>query len=222
MFARHLAAMSGVVLAAAMLAQPASALTMAECSSKFSEAKKTGTLNGMSWGNFRLSQCSAEGRDKAITPQASAATPLVTPATPAPGAAQKLSFKECGAKYQAAKAANGLNGKNWAAFRIAECGHSNAAKAAKDGTPTGSGVLAERKAQPSPALKASMPAPASVTFPTALAAEFSSETLSKQRMHTCLQGYRQNKQAGTLSGLRWVQKGGGYYSLCNTRLKASS
>ena len=47
-------------------------------------------------------------------------------------------------------------------------------------------------------------------------------TPAKQRMHTCLEGYHANKDAGTLGGLRWIQKGGGYYSLCNARLKGNA
>lgn len=62
-------------------------------------------------------------------------------------------------------------------------------------------------------------APAGVTFPTTLAAEFQAEKPAKARMKTCLQGYHSNKDAGTLSGLKWIQKGGGYYSLCNAKLK---
>lgn len=38
-------------------------------------------------------------------------------------------------------------------------------------------------------------------------------------MQTCLEQYYANKQNNTLGGLKWIQKGGGYYSLCNSRLK---
>ncbi len=38
-------------------------------------------------------------------------------------------------------------------------------------------------------------------------------------MHTCLEQYHANKQAGTLGDIRWIEKGGGYYKLCNARLK---
>jgi hypothetical protein len=41
-------------------------------------------------------------------------------------------------------------------------------------------------------------------------------------MHTCLDGYYANKEANTLKGLKWIQKGGGYYSVCNSRLKGTS
>jgi hypothetical protein len=39
-------------------------------------------------------------------------------------------------------------------------------------------------------------------------------------MHTCLDQYRANKATGANGGLRWIQKGDGYYSECVRRLKA--
>jgi hypothetical protein len=52
-----------------------------------------------------------------------------------------------------------------------------------------------------------------------LSRKYSNETPGKARMHTCLDQYYANKDADTLNGLRWIQKGGGYYSLCNAQLK---
>ncbi len=34
-------------------------------------------------------------------------------------------------------------------------------------------------------------------------------------MHTCLDQYNANKASGGNGGLKWIQKGGGYYSQCN-------
>jgi hypothetical protein len=39
------------------------------------------------------------------------------------------------------------------------------------------------------------------------------------RMHTCLDQYNTNKTGTGNGGLKWIQKGGGYYSECNKRLK---
>jgi hypothetical protein len=44
--------------------------------------------------------------------------------------------------------------------------------------------------------------------------------LGKARMHTCLDQYKPNKANNANGGLKWIQKGGGYYSACNKRLKA--
>ena len=54
---------SGLAVAAlanAAVSVPAHALTAKECSAKYQEAKKAGTLNGMKWNDFRKSQCGAE------------------------------------------------------------------------------------------------------------------------------------------------------------------
>ena len=39
-------------------------------------------------------------------------------------------------------------------------------------------------------------------------------------MHTCLDQYNENKAGAGNGGLNWIQKGGGYYSECNKRLKS--
>jgi hypothetical protein len=41
-------------------------------------------------------------------------------------------------------------------------------------------------------------------------------------MHTCLDQYNANKANNANGGLNWIQKGGGYYSECNKRLKGNA
>jgi hypothetical protein len=43
----------------------------------------------------------------------------------------------------------------------------------------------------------------------------------KARMETCLDQYKENKATNGNGGLKWIQKGGGYYSECNKRLKGA-
>jgi hypothetical protein len=44
-----------------------------------------------------------------------------------------------------------------------------------------------------------------------------------QRMHTCAAQWQANKANNTTGGMRWNQKGGGgYYSVCNKRLKGEA
>ena len=57
-------------------------------------------------------------------------------------------------------------------------------------------------------------------FPSTVSPKYGNETPGKARMHTCLDQYRVNKTSNANGGLRWIQKGGGYYSECNKRLKA--
>ena len=128
----------------------------------------------------------------------------VQPAEMADGA-QATSMKQCGALYRKAKADGTLDGADWTAFRRTHC----------TGAKYGTSAKGAEDVKVTPAV-----APASVTFPSAISSAYASETPAKQRMHTCLEGYHANKDAGTLGGLRWIQKGGGYYSLCNARLKS--
>ena len=49
--------------------------------------------------------------------------------------------------------------------------------------------------------------------------KYTNESAGKARMHTCLDQYNTNKAANANGGLKWIQKGGGYYSECNKQLK---
>jgi hypothetical protein len=41
-------------------------------------------------------------------------------------------------------------------------------------------------------------------------------------MHTCVDQYNANKAGNANGGLKWIQKGGGYYSECTKKLKGSA
>jgi hypothetical protein len=56
-------------------------------------------------------------------------------------------------------------------------------------------------------------------FPTAVSTKYSKETEGKARMHTCLDQYNTNKASNANGGMKWIEKGGGYYSQCNKHLK---
>ena len=148
------------------------------------------------------------------------------------GAAAKNEVqKECSQKYQAAKSANQLNGQTYNQY-YKQC--AAAAKADKTApapapTPTAAPTPAPAPAPvPAPtttAKKAPAPAPmpgpaGAAVFPTALSSEFSAEKPGKARMHTCLAQYKANKTTNGNGGLKWIEKGGGYYSECNKRLKS--
>jgi len=191
--------------AAATADDTAKGLTAKECSTKYQAAKAAGTLNGMKWNDFRKTECAA-GATAAAEP-----AKATTKAAAAEGG-KGLSMADCSAKYQAAKTANKLNGMKWNDFRKAECG----AAAGDDDTvpaPTEATYTSEPE-------KPTATAPKGVTFPKAISPKFASETPAKGRMHTCLEQYYANKDANTLGGLKWIQKGGGFYSLCNAKLKS--
>lgn len=140
--------------------------------------------------------------------------------------ASALSTKECSVKYQAAKQAGTLSGKTWNDFRKAECGAEATPAAATTTVPNPVAPGAAKPTATTPAATAPAPAPAATApaataagFPTRIDPKYASEPAGKQRMHTCLDSYNAAKTAGALNGAKWIQKGGGYYSECNKRLK---
>ncbi len=126
--------------------------------------------------------------------------------------AQALTTQECSAKYQAAKSAGTLNGQKWNDFRKAQCGgDAAAAPAAAPATP------AAAEAKP-----AAAPVSAGIAvFPSSVDPKYAKETAGKARMHTCVDQYNANKAANGNGGLKWIQKGGGYYSECTKKLKGA-
>jgi hypothetical protein len=134
--------------------------------------------------------------------------------------AQALTTQECSAKYQAAKAAGTLGGQKWNDFRKAQCG-ADATPAAAPAAPT---ATAPAPAAPKEAKKEAAPAAPTLPagpamFPMAVDPKYSKETAGKARMHTCVDQYNANKATNANGGMKWIEKGGGYYSECNKRLK---
>ena len=129
--------------------------------------------------------------------------------------AQALTAKECSAKYKAAQQAGTLNGMKWNDFRKAECGSTTPQAAASPAATS----PAATSSHPTPAAKQTSAPVGNAVFPTAVSSKYSSESAGKARMHTCLDQYHANKNNNSNGGLRWIQKGGGYYSECSKRLK---
>ena len=137
-----------------------------------------------------------------------AALTLVAPA-------QALTTQECSAKYQAAKSAGTLNGQKWNDFRKANCAAD--AVAAPAAAPAAPKAVEAKPKAPEAAAPAAPAGPA--VFPAAIDPKYAKETAGKGRMHTCVDQYNANKTANANGGLKWIQKGGGYYSECNKKLK---
>lgn len=183
----------------------AGGLSLKECGTKYQAAKQAGTLNGMKWNDFRKTEC-GPGASTAIQ------APKATKTSTASGGG--LTMTECSAKYQSAKEAGTLGGLKWNDFRKSKCG----ADAADDET-----VPAQSEAEYTndPAAPTTA-APKGVIFPRTVSSKYSNEPAGKARMHTCLQQYYADKESNALGGLKWIQKGGGYYSQCNARLKGTT
>lgn len=151
----------------------------------------------------------------------------------APTGASALTMEECSAKYNAAKKADTLKGMSWNDFRKAECGTEAApaaeksdkkAKSEKEEKPSSDKAAKSEKSDKSAKSEKSdkdapKGDPSKATYPKAISAKYAKEKESKGRMHTCLDQYNANKEKNANGGMNWIQKGGGYYSECNKRLK---
>jgi hypothetical protein len=146
--------------------------------------------------------------------------------------AQALSTQECSAKYQAAKTAGTLGGQKWNDFRKAQCGADATAAPAAAPVAAPAAAPAPAPAAPkeaakkpaaapaAPAAPAAAPAPiGNAIFPMMVDPKYSKESAGKARMHTCDDQYKANKATNANGGMKWTEKGGGYYSECNKRLK---
>jgi hypothetical protein len=142
-----------------------------------------------------------------VRPNLLCAAMLATSAMFASIPAQALTMQECSAKYKAAKTAGTLGTQKWNDFRKAQCLDGvAAAKADAKATAAKSDSASKEPAKPA-------------VFPTAIAPKYSSDKAAKGRMHTCVDQYKANKTTNANGGMKWVEKGGGYFSECNKRLK---
>src|SRR5215475_6570058 len=134
-----------------------------------------------------------------------------------------LTMQECSAKYKAAKDAGTLNGQKWNDFRKSQCGaDATAAPAAVPAAPAAPPPTTTAKKE-APAASPFTPASTgNAVFPSAVDPKYSKESAGKARMHTCVDQYNANKTTNANGGLKWIQKGGGYYSECNKRLKGAA
>jgi hypothetical protein len=140
----------------------------------------------------------------------------------APASAQSR-LKTCNDEWNAMKAAGTVGDKKYADFRKECLARSAAAPSAvpsTQGPAAPGGTATAPSAAPAPSAKASVPGAAGeAVFPTAVSPKYSKESGGRARMHTCLDQYNENKASNSNAGLKWIQRGGGYYSECNKRLK---
>jgi hypothetical protein len=239
--------MGAAALSALCFVQPASALTMKQCSEKFKAAKDSGTTTGMSWQEFRKTECDHD---------ATMAVKKVKDETKAGNSAEAgPNVQECSVRYQAAKKDGSLGKMKWSEFRKAGCVISAAAPAmpAERSTAAPADTAKETKTKVSSkecstryeAAKSSgtlhgmtwnefrragcpenlatrsdssMMPTAGGTFPATVSRKYASDSPGRARLLTCRDQYDANKAAG-IAGPKWTERGGGYYHECNKRLK---
>ena len=142
--------------------------------------------------------------------------------------AQALTSQECSAKYQAAKKDGSLGTMKWNDFRKAQCGADatpaaapTAAAPAAPAAPAEPKAAAKKEAAPAAAPAPTMPV-GNAIFPNAVDPKYAKESAGKARLHTCVDQYNANKTTNGNAGLKWIEKGGGYYSECNKKLKGAA
>jgi hypothetical protein len=132
--------------------------------------------------------------------------------------ANALSMQECSVKYKAAKEAGTLGGMKWNDFRKAQCGADATAEPTPSAAPPAPATPLPRTTATRPAAAPAPAATGNAVFPHAVSPKYSGESAGK----ACLDQYHSNKANGANAGLRWIEKGGGYYSECNKRLKGAA
>lgn len=137
--------------------------------------------------------------------------------------AQALTSQECSAKYQAAKKDGTLGTMKWNDFRKAQCGADATATpaAAPAAPPAAPAEPKQAKKEAAPAAAPTLPAGPAI-YPNAVDPKYAKETAGKARLHTCVDQYNANKATNGNGGMKWIEKGGGYYSECNKKLKGSA
>src|SRR5689334_6831995 len=137
--------------------------------------------------------------------------------------AQALTSQECSAKYQAAKKDGTLGTMKWNDFRKAQCGaDATATPAAVPAAPPAAPAEPKQaKKEAAPAAAPTLPAGPAI-YPNAVDPKYAKETAGKARLHTCVDQYNANKATNGNGGMKWIEKGGGYYSECNKKLKGSA
>jgi hypothetical protein len=134
----------------------------------------------------------------------------------ASSAANAITMRECSVKYKAAQSAGTLQGKTWSEFRKAECGPTASATPA---SPPATNAKAAVPKGGDTATTTGVGSAGAATYPSAVSPKYSKEPAGKARLQTCLDQYNANKASDHNGGMKWIQKGGGYYSECNKRLK---
>ena len=161
-------AVATLALGAVVFPAQAEVTVQKECGAEYQAAKAAGSLSGQTWQQF-LTDCRARhvapGAAAAPTAApASAEAPAAAPSAPAaaPAEAHVSVQKECGAEYQAAKAAGSLSGQTWQQFlQACRARHAPAPAAAAPTAPAAPAVAAPAATPaPAPAAPEAAPAPA--------------------------------------------------------------
>jgi hypothetical protein len=159
---------------------------------------------------------------------------LALAALSAPAAAQSgdNSLKTCGDLWRTARAAGAVEpGLTWTQF-LARCRATLDGGTPPAAAPTpqtgprerapASGEAPQRRPRAERHSAPAVPRAAEPVFPAGVPSKFASEKPARARQKACSEQFKANKATGCNAGLRWFEKGGGYWSACNKRLKEIS
>ncbi|CAK7193511.1 hypothetical protein COMNV_01729 [Commensalibacter sp. Nvir] len=127
--------------------------------------------------------------------------------------AHALTNKECREQFNAAKKAGSLSEKTFKDFKATHCQDQAAAAGTQGQAKDPANKPEAKKAE-------SAVSNSEAVFPDKIDAKYASEKEGVARRKTCLDQYKLNKESGKNGNLKWIQKGGGYYSECVKHLKA--
>jgi hypothetical protein len=110
----------------------------------------------------------------------------------------------------------------WNDFRKAQCSaDATPAAAPAAAAPAAPAEPKQAKKEAAPAAAPALPAGPAI-YPNAVDPKYAKETAGKARLHTCVDQYNANKATNGNGGMKWIEKGGGYYSECNKKLKGAA
>jgi hypothetical protein len=117
-------------------------------------------------------------------------------------------MKACGDKWRAVRETETQNGVTWPQY-LASCRAQMAGATPASPSRETAGDRAQRASR----------SEAGPVFPREVAAKHASERPALARQRTCSDQFKANKASDANAGLKWIEKGGGYWSKCNAHLK---
>lgn len=134
-------------------------------------------------------------------------------------------MKACGDKWRTVREGETAKGVTWPQF-LSECRAQASAgnvppatgEAKKEANKNSTQESPAKPAHEKPARQAALGGGGPV-FPQDVALRHASERPALGRQRTCADQFKANKSADANGGLKWIEKGGGYWSRCNAHLK---
>lgn len=136
----------------------------------------------------------------------------------APAAPRENIMKACGDKWRTVRDVEGPKGVTWPQF-LSRCRAETASAAGAARPPAGAAKVDALKETAAKPAKTPAPVVSTPVFPEVVSPRHTSERPALARQRTCADQFKANKATGGNAGLKWIERGGGYWSKCNAHLK---